>query len=398
MKKFKIFFLILLAFLFFSFSVNISLAQDLVEENNILDNKAIEIEASNTQIKEDIIFKARVIKIIEEEEKELDNGKKILQQKIELKGLEGDFLNREIVFNGIGDLEVLNSHEYKKGDKVLVAASYTEAGEENFYIVDYVRLGAILWLAIIFLVALVLVGRGKGFRSILSLVLTFLVIIKFIIPQILKGSSPIVVTLIGSIFILFLVIYITEKFKPKAHLAVLSIFVSLFLTVILSTVFVNLVNLNGASGEEILFLFNLNGASINLKGLLLAGIIIGSLGALDDIVISQIATCKEIKSSNNNLSNKELFKKTYRVGVSHIASMTNTLFLAYAGASLPLLMLFVSGESVFNSFSDAINTELLATEIVRTLAGSIGIVLSVPISTFVATWFYGKKKSFELKD
>lgn len=398
MKKFKIFFLILLAFLFFRFSVNISLAQGLEDGGNILKNGEMSIEDESIEVKEDIIFKARVIKIIEEEKKELDNGKKILQQKIELKGLEGDFLNREIVFNGIGDLEVLNSHEYKKGDKVLVAASYTEAGEENFYIVDYVRLGAIFWLSIIFLVALVLAGRGKGFRSILSLVLTFLVIIKFIIPQILKGSSPLIVTLIGSVFILFLVIYITEKFKPKAHLAVLSIFLSLIITVFLSTIFVNLANLNGASGEEVLFLFNLNGATINLRGLLLAGIIIGSLGALDDIVISQIATCKEIKSSNSNLSNKELFKKTYRVGVSHIASMTNTLFLAYAGASLPLLILFVSGESAFSGFGDILNTELLATEIVRTLVGSIGIVLSVPISTFIATWFYGNKKSFGLKD
>jgi uncharacterized membrane protein len=393
MKKIKFFGLIAIIFFLSLFAqINFSLAQN-------FDGQDFGIQSSVVidEVKEDVVFKAKVIKILEEEEKELEGEKKIIQQKVELKGLEGDFLNREIIFNGIGELEVLNSHYYKKGDKVLVAASYTEDGGENFYIVDYVRLGALFWLVVIFSLSLILVGKGKGFRSILSLILTFLVIIKFIIPQILKGANPLFVTLIGSVFILLFVIYITEKFKPKAHLAVLSIFFSLAIVVALSTVFVNLANLSGATGEEVLFLFNLNGATINLKGLLLAGIIIGSLGALDDIVISQIATCEEIKLSNNNLSKKELFKKTYRVGVSHIASMTNTLFLAYAGASLPLLILFASGQSAFGSWQDILNIELLSTEIIRTLAGSIGIILSVPIATFVATWYYGKKDMRDLK-
>ena len=175
-------------------------------------------------------------------------------------------------------------------------------------------------------------------------------------------------------------------------MAVISIFISLFLTIIISRAFVALAKLTGAASEDVLFLFNIEGVTLNLEGLLLAGIIIGALGGLDDVVISQVATVEQLKSANTNLKGKALFKKAYRVGVSHIASMTNTLFLAYAGVSLPLLILFVSGESVFTGFTQAINTELMATEIVRTLAGSIGLILSVPIATLIATFWFSKRK------
>ena len=140
-----------------------------------------------------------------------------------------------------------------------------------------------------------------------------------------------------------------------------------------------------------MFLLNIQGASIDLTGLLLAGIIIGVLGVLDDVVISQVSTVEQLKLANKHLSQKELFKKAYQVGISHIASMTNTLFLAYAGASLPLLILFGSGTSAFANWQQAINTELIATEIVRTLTGSIGLILAVPIATFIASWWYSRR-------
>jgi uncharacterized membrane protein len=161
--------------------------------------------------------------------------------------------------------------------------------------------------------------------------------------------------------------------------------------------FVNLAKLTGAASEDILFLFNIEGATINLKGLLLAGIIIGALGVLDDVVIAQISTAEEIASSNVSYRFKEIFTKTYRVGVSHVSSMTNTLFLAYAGVSLPLLILFISGESPFQSVEYIINTELIATEIIRTLSGTIGLIFSVPVATFLASWYYGKRNEIKNK-
>ncbi len=159
----------------------------------------------------------------------------------------------------------------------------------------------------------------------------------------------------------------------------------------MSWFFVKVAKLTGISSEETAYLINLGvGAKINFQGLLLAGIIIGTLGVLDDVVISQVAAVEQIIKTNPKQNFKEIFKKAHEIGVSHISSMTNTLFLAYAGVSLPLLILFLSGQSAFSSWLQIINNEIIATEIIRTLAGSTGLILSIPISTFLAVWILKK--------
>ncbi len=210
----------------------------------------------------------------------------------------------------------------------------------------------------------------------------------------MAGDNPLAVVLISSVFILLVIIYCTEGFKPRSHLAIASILFSLLITVFLSWLFVGLAKLSGITGEESMFLISLGQQVVNFKGLLLAGIIIGVLGVLDDVVISQVATVEQIARANQALGRIEVFRRAYQVGISHISSMTNTLFLAYAGASLPLLILFVSGQSAFSSWWQVINNEIIATEIVRTLAGSIGLILSVPIATFIASlWFRSRRNS-----
>ncbi|MFP4514506.1 MAG: YibE/F family protein [Parcubacteria group bacterium] len=350
----------------------------------------------NNQVSEESIFKAEVVEILDEELLEFNNESSQLQQNLKLLGLEGEYENETIVFEGIGDLEVLSAQTYEVGDKVLMAHSQAANGQDFYYIVEPYRTASIWYLLALFVAILLIVGRWKGFRSLIVLSFTFFIIISYIIPKILAGANPLMVTILGSLLILLVIIYVTEGIKVKSHLAVASIFFSLVITIFISWLFVNLAQLTGAASEDILFLFNIEGATINLKGLLLAGIIIGALGVLDDAVISQISTAKEIASSNLSYRFKEIFVKTYRVGVSHIASMTNTLFLAYAGVSLPLLILFISGESPFNSIEHIINTELIATEIIRTLSGTIGLIFSVPVATFLAAWYYGKEN--ESKD
>ncbi|MEA1962788.1 MAG: YibE/F family protein [Patescibacteria group bacterium] len=347
---------------------------------------------ARSDAEEDVIFKAEIIEILAEKESVLSDGRVDLQQHLKMLGLEGDFKDKEFEFNGIGDINVLNKQIYEIGDKVLVIENKAE-DKSNYYIVDYARLGTLLWLAALFVLVLLFVGKIKGLRSLLSLFLSFVIIIKFIIPRIITGANPLLITILGSIAILLVIIYLTEGLKPKAHLAFASIFASLLLTIIISQIFVNLAKLTGAASEDILFLFNIGGLSINLQGLLLAGIIIGALGVLDDVVIAQISTVKEIALADRELNSKTVFSKAYKVGISHIASMTNTLFLAYAGVSLPLLILFVSGESAFVSWTQALNTELIATEIIRALTGSISLILSVPISTYIASrWYCGRKR------
>lgn len=338
----------------------------------------------------DFVFKAIVSEIVEEETFINEDEKRVSQQNLQLLGLEDERKNKEYFFKGINEFEVLKNPKYKIGDKVLLLESLNDKGEAQYYVVDYIRTNTIYYLFAIFVIILLFVGKLKGARSLVSLFLTFFVITKFIIPKILLGSNPLFITLTGSFLILFIIIYITEGFRPMSHLAFLSISISLSIAVFLSWAFVLAGKLSGIFSEEVASLAIVNGLTINFQGLLLAGIIIGLLGVLDDVVIAQVSTVEQIYLTDKQQSKKSIFSKSYQVGVSHISSMTNTLFLAYAGASLPLLVLFVSGESVFLSTFDAINNEQIATEIVRTLAGSIGLILSVPISTFLAVAWYKK--------
>lgn len=335
------------------------------------------------------IFPAEVIEIIREEKVPASDGGTMKQQDLKLRGLEGEYKDKIIEYKGIGMPEMTQKSVYKKGDRVLVEAGLDSEGKVvKFFITDYYRLNGIFWLSLIFVLSLLVIGRWKGVRSLVALALTFLVIMKYILPQIMDGADPIAVTLIGSFVILLLIIYTTEGFKVSSHLTIFSILLSLVLTIVLSWLFVDMISLSGLADEEAGFLIGLDGQTINFQGLLLAGIIIGALGVLDDVVVSQVTAVKEIHSTDPSQSRAQIFKKAFNIGTSHISSMTNTLFLAYAGASLPLLILFLSGQSAFSSSMQALNNENLATEIVRTLAGSIGLISAVPISTLLATlWF-----------
>jgi len=339
----------------------------------------------------DKFFKAEVLEILEQRENTLPDGEIVIQQNLKLKGKDGEYKEKTVEFIGIDDFTTLKSNLYKKGDIVMVVASQNEEGQENYYITEYVRSGIVWWLFAIFVFILFLVGRWKGLRSLLSLALTFFVIIKYIIPSILSGGNILPVTIIGSVLILTFVIYITEGFNKRSHVSMLSSLFVLALVMFFSFLFVYLAKLSGVASEEVAYLVNIGEGLVNFKGLLLSGIIIGTLGVMDDVIISQVASVEQIYKTDPKQSPNEVFKKAYQIGVSHISSMTNTLFLAYAGASLPLLVLFVSGDSAFSSWNDIINNEAIATEIIRTLSGSIGIILAVPVTTILASWMFRSK-------
>jgi uncharacterized membrane protein len=191
--------------------------------------------------------------------------------------------------------------------------------------------------------------------------------------------------LIGGLLILTVIIYLTEGFKKKSHIAIISVLLSLAVTLVLSVVFTKLTKLSGLSQEEATFLIGMTKIPINFQGLLLAGFIIGAIGVLDDIIIGQIEAVEQIKEANPSLQPKKVFSLAYKVGNTHLGAIINTLFLTYAGAALPLLLLFVLNEDAGLTFSRLINTEVISTEIVRTLVGSIGVMLSMPIATFLAS-------------
>lgn len=334
----------------------------------------------------DVVFKATVQEVIEEKTVTDDFGESFVLQKLKLIGSENEWKEKEIIFDGTL-YEVVGANQYKVDDKVVVTATKNSEGDDVYYVTDYVRQNSIYWLAGIFVLVVILIGRLKGLRALIVLCLTFFIILQFIIPQILDGKNPLFISIIGSLFILIIAIYFTEGFNRNSTISVIAITTSLVLTGVISIIFTNFAKLSGGGDDDIFFLKELLGTNINTEGLLLAGIIIGALGVLDDVVVTQVESINQLKLANPSLKKFELWKKGMKIGVTHMSAMVNTLFLAYAGVALPLLLLFSGNTSVDVTFSNALNNELIATEIIRTLTGSIGLLLAVPLATIMAIHF-----------
>jgi uncharacterized membrane protein len=339
------------------------------------------------------MLKAEITQILKEKETTRENGSKIKQQDLEVGILEGNLKGQRIVYKGISDLDVVSSNVYQVGDHVLLARSQDAEGNEIFYVTDYVRGNSLLWLLIIFIVAIIAVGGKMGFRALLSLAVSFFLIMKVLVPLVFLGYDPLLVGVFISFLVLMVLVYLTEGWNKKSHLAVLAIGISLVVTAILAYVFSDWSRLSGTAQEEATFLIDASKQAIDFHKLLLAAIIIGTLGVLDDVVIGQVEAVTQIREANPNLSNPQIFKMAMKVGRAHLGAIINTLFLAYAGASLPLILLFNLHQEPFLSFSQVINNEEIATEIVRTLVGVVGLCLSAPIATIMAVRYGQSKKN-----
>jgi len=330
------------------------------------------------------LLEGKVVQILEEKEiipAGLDQSQ--LYQKMDILITKGSLKEQNITVVS-GDLPMANLPKYKIGDQLVIYYSQDLNGNPNFYISDYVRRDALLFLLIIFIVLVIAVAGFQGLSSILGMALSFLVIFKFILPQIYAGVNPVQVSVFGSLLIIPATFFLSHGFNRKTIIAISGTLIALFITAILTLIFVNVSKLSGFASEEAGFLQAYNPGLINIKSLLIAGIIIGVLGVLDDITISQAAIVAQLKDANPKLKMPQLYAKAMSVGKDHIASMVNTLILVYTGAALPLLLIFINNP---RPFSEIINYEIIADEIVRTLVGSIGLILAVPITTLLATFF-----------
>ncbi|GAA2779808.1 YibE/F family protein [Crossiella cryophila] len=268
------------------------------------------------------------------------------------------------------------------GDAVVLAFS----GEGNprdgaaYELVDFQRGLPLGVLAAIFAVAVLILARWRGLAALGALALSFLVLMYFMLPAILAGKSPLAVAVVGAGIIMFAALYLTHGFSARTSTAVLGTLVSLVLIGLLGASFVGLTHLTGLD-EESTNLITLLGRPVDTRGLLLAGIIIGALGVLDDVTVTQASAVWELRRANPSLNWRKLYAAGLRIGRDHAGSAVNTLFMAYAGAALPMLITFsVSGRT----FTEIATTQTLAQEIVRTLIGSIGLVAAVPVTTLLA--------------
>ena len=237
-----------------------------------------------------------------------------------------------------------------------------------------------LVLVAVFMLAVVAFGRWQGVRSLIGLALSFAVIVGFVVPAILRGRSPVAVALVGAMAIMLLSLYLSHGMGRKTTAAVVGTGLALVLTGALTAGFVAATSLTGLASEDALNASFLAGG-LSFRGLLLAGIILGGLGVLDDVTMSQASLVFELRRADPTASFAQLVTGALAVGRDHIAATVNTLFLAYAGASLPLLVLFTtSGDSL----GTVATSEVVAVEIVRSLCGSIGLIAAVPLTTVLA--------------
>ena len=304
---------------------------------------------------------------------------------------EGEDADEETTFDFRGGR---GARQFEEGDGVWMIQNVDQEGATAYYFIDYQRAFPLLLLGVMFAVVVLALSRWRGLAALAGLAVSIFVLTRFILPAILEGRDPLMVSIVGASVIMFAALYMSHGFTATTTTAVLGTMAALAITGVLALIFVEVAKFTGLTSEEANVL-QISADQINLNGLLLGGIIIGSLGVLDDVTVTQAAAVWEIRAANPLFGPRDLYRSALRIGRQHIASTVNTLVLAYAGASLPLLILFIQSE---RSVGTVITGEVIAEEIVRTLVGSIGLVAAVPITTALAAAVAGSSTSSENPD
>ncbi len=273
---------------------------------------------------------------------------------------------------------------YRAGDRVQVAYQPGANGQPTYQVSDWQRGPVLLWLLALFVVVLAAVARGKGLRALVGTAASLCIVLLFIVPAILSGGSPVLVALVGSGGILALSMYFVHGLNWKTTAALVGTVAAVALALLIGDLFLHLGHVT-TFGDEASTYVAIGDPRVALQGLVLAGVVIGALGALVDVTIGQASTVEELAHLGPQLDAPELYLRAMRVGLDHIGSLVNTLVLAYLSSALPLLLLLKLEAATWQA---TLNTELIAAEMVHTLVGSVTLVLAVPATTLVAALLF----------
>lgn len=345
----------------------------------------LDIAGQKPTAPQEIFYKGTVEKI-EKEGTKLVGSEKNMFQTVQVR-LEND---KSVRMEYGGMTKIRPEQKLKIGDEIVVLSTKLADQPTQYHIVDRYRLTPLPFLIIGFFILVIAFAGKKGLGSIIGMLISLSVILFFIVPQILAGHDALFVTIIGALFIMVTTIYLSHGFSRQTTVAIIATFLALLITGVLAIYFVNLLTLQGLGSEENMAL-QFGADFINLQGILLGGIIIASLGVLDDTTTTQSATIFELARTNTKLTFEQLVEKGLSIGREHIAALVNTLVLAYAGVSLSLFIFFILNPAK-QPYWVILNSENIVEEIVRTIAGSIGLILAVPITTLLAAWIVQKTK------
>ncbi len=277
---------------------------------------------------------------------------------------------------------------YDVGDEVIINISQQGEDADFIAVADRYRVPALAALLGVFVVAVTVVGRWRGVRSLIALALTLAVIIRIVVPLLLAGWNPVLLAVGAATLVTIATLLLTEGARPTTVAAAAGTFICLALTALLAIAFNALAQFTELQGSgDLVYLQTVGRPELDLGGLLLAAVIFGALGILDDVTVTQAATVHELSEADPRVSRSELFRRAMNVGRSHISATVNTLVLAYVGASLPLIVLFNAGQQ---DPMLTVSGEIVAVEVVKALVGSIGIVAAVPATTGIAVLLVGR--------
>ncbi|NLM24918.1 MAG: YibE/F family protein [Firmicutes bacterium] len=352
-----------------------------ITSGNVLANEA---EGSQEQL-----IKAKVIEVVEGEPIDASFGE-ISTQSVTLELLEKPYKGEQVVVANILTGQPYYDLEVARGDRVLVQVSYPY-GELHVDLVDFYRLDGIIVITILFGVTLVLIGGFKGFKALLSLIIMAVIVGLILLPLILQGFSPVLVTVGIASILSVMFIFFVSGINIKSIAALGGTVGGLIMAGILAFAFGKLSSLTGLSSHEAQILL-MQESTIDYQGLLFAGIIIGALGAILDVGMSVASSMEQLREENPDISLGVLIRRGINVGQDMLGTMSNTLILAYLGSSLPLLLLFQVNEVAWRKI---INLDLIATEVIRALAGSIGLALAIPLTAVIGGFleFYFDKQN-----
>jgi uncharacterized membrane protein len=341
-------------------------------------------------------YRGKVESVFEEKPADgnVSNADGFINQEMEIKPLEGPEKDSKLSIvkqvNGNDDRQ-----KFREGDEVVLIRD-SNSSQIEYSVLEKYRLNSLFLVFLVFLVGILILVGLKGINSFLGLIFSITVLITFLIPQLLSGGNLILTTFVTGLLIMAVSLYLSHGFTKRTTLTLIASTITITIATLISIVAVNFVGLSGTASDDAFQLQFAGIGAISFRGLLLAGIIIGCMGVLDDVTTAQASAIEQILTENPKITPKKLYARGLTIGKDHLVSMVNTLGLAYVGASLPLLIFF----NIYNTSPIwvTLNSEVIAEEIVRTLMGSLSLLLAVPVITVLSAYFLKPKVELKSKD
>lgn len=342
------------------------------------------------EAQEEIQYRGKVLDIISDETQKLEGGLESRLQILEVRITNGAFKNEIIEVENYIDPNSAYNIIVNKGDGIFLITEVDKEGHITVaYVTEIIKDKYLIFLTVAFIITLILVGRFKGLKAAITLALTAIAVVKILLPLILKGYNPILISAVISIGIIIITLTIIGGFNRKTLSTIIGTSGGIFIAGILALIFGNLSKLTGLSSEEArMLMFIPQEIDFNFRGLLFSGIILASLGAVMDVSMSISSSMFEVIKIDPTIKKNDLMSAGMSVGCDIIGTMSNTLILVYIGSSLPLMLLFMAYDI---SFIEIVNKDMIASEIIRALAGSIGLILAIPITVLVSANLFNRE-------